>query len=49
MLIKPSIFAVSVILLVPFVYGISVVPDVCALPPAPGYSGSDGEKDCCML
>ena len=37
---KSPIFVVTVILLVPFVYGISSIPDVCAVPPSPGYSES---------
>jgi hypothetical protein len=37
---KPVIFVFTVILLVPFVYGISSISDVWALPPSSGYSTS---------
>lgn len=54
MQIKPPIFVVTVILLVPFVYGFSIIPDVCAAPKDPnwGKSGNcvvedSGDMMCC--
>jgi hypothetical protein len=40
MQIEPRIFAVSVILLVPFFYVTSFIPDACAVPPSSGFSTS---------
>ncbi len=40
MQMRPVIFVLGVILLVPFVYGYSFISDVCAVPPAPGYMDS---------
>lgn len=37
---RPVTFVVSVILLVPFVYGYSFISDICAVPPAPGFRDS---------
>ena len=37
---RPVIFVVAVVLLVPFVYGISSIPDVCAAAQNPGYTQS---------
>ncbi|HEY7777510.1 MAG TPA: hypothetical protein VIA09_03125 [Nitrososphaeraceae archaeon] len=39
---RPVIFVVATVLLVPFVYGFSVVPDICALPPDPKW-GKQGD------
>jgi hypothetical protein len=51
---KPPIFVVAVILLVPFVYVFSIIPDVCAAPRDPnwGVSGDcftedSGDMMCC--
>lgn len=38
---SPKFFLISTVLLVPFVYGISFIPDVCAVDPAPGYLNSN--------
>lgn len=37
---RPEIFAISIILFVPFAYATFSIPDVCAVPPDPGYTGS---------
>lgn len=52
-----AIFTVSLVLLVPFLYYATSIPDVCALPPDPNFGGSgctskieNGltiEKKCC--
>jgi len=53
MQIKTPIFVVSVILLVPFVYGFSIIPDVCAAAQHPRYQTGNctGSQDtgmtCC--
>jgi len=38
---RSVIFVVTAVLLVPFVYASSSIPDVCAVPPAPGYQDSE--------
>ena len=40
MQMRPVIFVFSAVLLVPFVYSLSLIPDACALPPAPGFTTS---------
>lgn len=49
---RPEIFAISIILLVPFLY-VSSIPDACAVPPSRGWwdskncSGGDTSMTCC--
>ncbi len=43
---RPEIFVVTAVLLVPFIYATSSIPDACAVPPDPRFGGSD--TDFCM-
>ena len=40
--IKFVMFLFSAVLPVPFVYGTTSIPDVCAVPPSSGFQGKNG-------